>query len=109
MREFQISETACYDMEKDHLVIHLPPEIDDHVCKRIYSEMEQLLLHRKIKRLLFDFSGVQFMDSSGVGLLLNCYRRMRQCGGIVAVYGVDRRMNRLLSISGIYQVIESIS
>lgn len=109
MREFQISETAVYDMEEDNLVIHLPSEIDDHVCSRIRTETDQLLLHRRVKRLLFDFTNVHFMDSSGIGLLLNSYRKMREKGGIVAVYGVDRRMNRMLSISGIYQVIESLS
>lgn len=109
MREFQTGEEAIYDVEEESVTIHLPSEIDDHVCCHIREETDQLLRHRRVKRLVFDFTNVNFMDSSGIGLLLNSYRRMREQGGTVAVLGVGRRMNRMLAISGIYQVIDCIS
>ena len=109
IREFQTGEEALYDVEEERVLVHLPSEIDDHVSRHIREELEQLMQHRKVKRLIFDFANVNFMDSSGIGLLLNSYRRMRERGGTVSVFGVDRRMNRMLAISGIYQVIDCIS
>lgn len=34
-----------------------------------------------ISRILFDFTGTEFMDSSGIGILLNRYKEMKASGG----------------------------
>lgn len=108
-KEYTIGRRAIYNLEAECLLIHLPAEMDDDSCSQIREEARDLMRHRKVRRLIYDFAGVQFMDSAGIGLLLNSYRWMREQGGNVCVMGVNRRMNRLLTISGIYQVIQSIS
>ena len=48
------------------------------------------------------------MDSAGIGVLLGRYKRMRELGGEVVVTGEDQRIERILKISGIYQIIRRI-
>ena len=45
------------------------------------------------------------MDSTGIGVLMGRYKRMKECGGQVQVYGVNERIGRILKISGIYKII----
>ncbi len=58
--------------------------------------------------MVFDFTKTGFMDSAGIGVLLGRYKRMRELGGEVVVTGEDQRIERILKISGIYQIIRRI-
>ncbi len=48
----------------------LSGELDHHGCEEIRQELDGLLLMPTTKVLILDMSGVSFMDSSGMGLLL---------------------------------------
>ena len=48
-----------------------------------------------------DFSGVSFMDSSGIGLIMGRYRLMSLYGGIVRVSNVPESLERMMKISGL--------
>ena len=98
-----------YQVQENCLTVFLPRELDHHNAEEIRKESDHLIEHNHIRYVIFDFAETNFMDSSGIGLLLNSYRRMREQGGTVAVLGVGRRMNQMLAISGIYQVIDCIS
>lgn len=63
------------------LVIHLPKELDHHNCRNLRYETDLLLSENYITRMVFDFSRTVFMDSSGIGILLNRYKQMQRSGG----------------------------
>ena len=100
---------AIYEVVDDRLVVHLPGEVDDHSSGRIQEETEKYLQGGGIMYMIFDFTNTSFMDSSGIGVLLGRYKRMKQLGGNVAVFGEDNRIKRILNISGIYQIMESLT
>ena len=62
-----------------------------------------------ITRMVFDFSRTVFMDSSGIGILLNRYKQMQRSGGSVAIYGVGVQINRILNLGGIWNLINGFS
>ena len=64
------------------------------------------VLPRNIRSLLFDFGGTSFMDSSGIGMIIGRYKMMRFMGGNVLAIHVGEQMRRLLTMSGIYKVID---
>ncbi len=101
-------EQAMYVLSGRNLIVQLPYEVDDHICKGIRMETDEYIKDKRVKRLVFDFSKTDFMDSAGIGVLLSRYRRMKELGGDVVVTGEDSKVKRLLRISGIYQIIESI-
>ena len=94
-----------YQSEVRTLTVHLPSEVDHHTNKNLREQSEQFLDTFDIQRIVFDFSDTDFMDSSGIGILLGRYKRMKQAGGDVVVCGVNERINRILKMSGIYQII----
>lgn len=59
-------------MEK--IVIKLSGEIDHHTAPRIKRGLDEAFDKHKPKLIVLDLSGVSFMDSSGIGLLLGRYR-----------------------------------
>ena len=48
-----------------------------------------------------DFSGVQFMDSSGIGLIMGRYKLMLSMGGKLKVINVPKRLERMVKLSGL--------
>ena len=70
-----------YEAINSALVIHLPKEVDHHNCLTLKYETDLLLAENYINRIIFDFSGTEFMDSSGIGVILNRYKQMEGSSG----------------------------
>ena len=62
--------------ENDTVTARLSGEIDHHIAPAIRGEIDAKCESRRPKRLILDFSGVGFMDSSGIGLIMGRYRMM---------------------------------
>ncbi len=90
-----------YEAEGQTLIIHLPGELDHHNCQKLKYETDLLMAENYISRIIFDFSGTRFMDSSGIGVLLNRYKQMKAGGGRASYYGAGPQVTRVLKIAGI--------
>jgi stage II sporulation protein AA (anti-sigma F factor antagonist) len=55
--------------------------------------------------LILDFSGVTFMDSSGIGLILGRYRWMQSTGGSVRITHIAPYLEQLLLLSNIHRLV----
>ncbi|MBR1559916.1 MAG: anti-sigma factor antagonist [Clostridia bacterium] len=97
-----------YDLRHDKLTVRLDGELDHSMAARVRGELDRLIDDARVRRLVFDVSGLRFMDSSGIGLIIGRYKRVSRRGGSVAVTGQDRRIDRLFQMSGVYQVVERI-
>lgn len=90
-----------YEAKGQTLIIHLPGELDHHNCQNLKYETDLLMEENYITRIIFDFSETRFMDSSGIGILLNRYKQMKAGGGSASFYGAGPQVMRVLKIAGI--------
>ena len=97
-----------YELRKNTMTVWLEGELDDSMAGRLRSEIDPMLDEARVKRLIFDVSRLDFMDSSGIGLIIGRYKRLSRHGGSVAVAGMDRRIDRLFQMSGVYQVVDRL-
>ncbi|MDA3733852.1 anti-sigma factor antagonist [Niameybacter massiliensis] len=91
-------------MQDTTLIVTLAGEIDHHTSVEIRESVDREYHKRRARNILFDFERVVFMDSSGIGLLMGRYRTVSICGGYVGLYNVSSKVDRILSISGIYKL-----
>lgn len=62
------------------------------------------------RRLVIDLSGVPFMDSSGLGVIVACLKRLRESGGDLAlVTAPGSPPSKLLSLTGLDRAIPTSS
>ncbi len=87
------------------LVVALPAEIDHHGTRILAERMDEILLHSEVSEIVFDFSETLFMDSSGIGLIVGRYRKVKSLGGRVVLTGVSPKLARVLRLSGIEKVV----
>lgn len=96
-------------MKQGELIALLDGEIDHHGARELREEIDAAAQRTKPRLLTLDFSGVQFMDSSGVGLIMGRYRMMSEWGGEVCVANLPPRLEKLVSLAGIRELCTVIS
>ena len=55
--------------------------------------------------VVLDFSGVTFMDSSGIAVALRGWQRMRELGGAVTLYHVAQQPRKVFEASGVGRMV----
>lgn len=92
---------VSFSSYQGELTAYLHGEIDHHSARamrqRIDGEAERL--HPTL--LILDFSRVQFMDSSAIGLIMGRYRLMQLMGGYIRVSNIPPHLKRIVELSGI--------
>lgn len=93
------------EMKGSDMYIYVPAELDHHNAERIRREADRILQSRRVQRILFDFSATEFMDSSGIGMIMGRYKAVHLSGGTVAAIHVNEQVRKLLMLSGIHKII----
>lgn len=107
-KEKKDARVPVYEREKDVLYIRLPREFDHFSARNMKVEIEALIDAAQIRNIVFDFTQTEFMDSTGIGILLGRYKRMKLAGGQVYTWHVGARIRRMLDVSGITSLITEL-
>ena len=91
------------------LIICLHADLDHHYALQVREKADRLIEQEGIKHILFDFHGVEFMDSSGIGMIMGRYKKVIFIGGKVGVTGVGKNVDRIFTYSGLYNIVEQVA
>ena len=89
------------EADGDRLSARLAGELDHHAAGDLRDRIDAEAERGKYSTLVLDFSGVSFMDSSGVGLVMGRYRLMKLLGGTVRVTGASPRIEQVMRLAGL--------
>lgn len=95
-----------YELHQNCLVIYVTDDLDHHTVMQLREYSDRLIEAGNMKHIIFDFTDVGFMDSSGIGLIMGRYKKVMFLGGRAAVTNVGEVVNRIFTLSGLYQIIE---
>lgn len=87
------------------LTIALSGEIDHHGAREMMTQLDQAIAERLPAQLVLDLSGVTFMDSSGIAVLLRARRQLAHSGGTLRVVNIPAQARRVLDAAGIGRLI----
>jgi anti-sigma B factor antagonist len=63
------------------------------------KDLVQAALDRGERRLLIDFSGTGYIDSSGLGALVSISKRIREAGGELRLSGLNEDLRSLFELT----------
>ena len=86
-------------------VIVLVGEVDIYTAPR-FKECMLELLDGGVESLLVDLSGVSFIDSTALGVLIGGLRRVHDADGRMALIVTTSAVERVLTITGLDRVFE---
>lgn len=92
----------------NYLMVRLPKEVDHHQAGFICEQADSYLYDEKVCHVVFDFEDTQFMDSSGIGIIIGRYKKIACLGGKVYAIHVGQQVNRILQLSGLCKILQII-
>ena len=87
------------------LTLRLVGELDHAVAQTVMPGIEDAVEEYLPRRCVFDLTGVSFMDSSGIAVILKTDRLLRQTGGVLALSGVPGQVRRVLDVAGLTKIV----
>ncbi len=89
------------DSAPDLITAHLFGELDHHSVQALRQDIDSSVLQGKPQELILDFSGVNFMDSSGIGLVMGRYKLINELGGALRLIGLSKSTRKVMEVSGL--------
>ena len=95
-----------YQVQENCLTIYLPREVDHHNAEEMKREADAVIDRNHIKYVLFDFKKTDFMDSSGIGVIMGRYKTICLIGGEVWAVHANARIRKILTLSGAAKIMQ---
>jgi len=95
-----------YKKKGEELTIYLYGELDEYSAQKAKTLLETLInenLNSSI--IIFDLSGLSFMDSTGIGLLIGRYKKLKQFNIPCFISGASVNIERVIELAGLYGIM----
>ena len=92
-------------LQEKQLTIALNGEIDHHGARSVMGQIGGKIDQFLPMICILDFKGVTFMDSSGIAIVINTYRRMMELGGTLRLKRVPAQAMKVLTAAGMERIV----
>ena len=95
----------CEEKERN-LIVTVHGDIDHHSSEEIKTTIDKAFCRANAKNIIINFENVDFMDSSGIGMLIGRYKMLENKGesGRLFSAGMNETLYRLFDISGLHKI-----
>lgn len=93
------------DKINDALICSLEGEININNSgdlRKIFDDF----INRKELKVLIDFSGVSYIDSSGLATLIEMFQRLKKIGGHMRFSCMDQKIRNIFEITKLHKLFE---
>ena len=95
-----------YKKSNNRLTFYFDGELDEYSASSAKGILDKLILDNcNVQSVEFDLSDVSFMDSTGVGLLIGRYKKIKQYNIPSYITGASVSAEKVLTLSGIYGIM----
>lgn len=91
--------------DKNDLTFYIQGEIDHHGARGMMLTLDREVSARDPREVTVDMGEVSFMDSSGIAVLLRCWRRLEETGGTMRVRRVPAQAKKVFTAAGLDRII----
>ena len=101
----QKSGQITYEQRGESLVIHVGGEIDHHSAVRVRTEIDERIIAERPSRVLLELSAVDFMDSSGLGLIMGRFALLKKFGGTLSILDPSPAVMKMIRLAGMDRML----
>lgn len=85
------------------MIVHLQGEVDLASAPQLRRELYEII-DQGHRWVAIDLSNVDFMDSTGLGVLIGVLKRLREGDGSLALAGIKPAVSRVFEITGLDRI-----
>ena len=83
-------------------------DLDEKNAKNAREYLEKNFRRYDFHTVVLDMKGVDFMDSTGIGVLLGRYKQLQAAGAELCVRNLNAQIDKVFRVSGLYQIIKAV-
>lgn len=90
--------------DDEKIVAFISGELDHHTAKDFRMAIDKAIENsadKNIKKVCIDFSGITFMDSSGIGLIMGRYKLLSPMGVELFILNPPDYIARVMNLAGV--------
>ena len=83
-------------------------ELDEHSANYTRITLDDMFDKPTFKKIIIDLSELDFMDSTGIGVLIGRYKRMKDKNIPIYISNQSSHAERIFKITGLYDIMPKI-
>ena len=87
------------------LIVKLYGEIDHHFAEDIRDKIDREFKKQNCDNIVLDFEDINFMDSSGIGMIIGRYKLTQEKNGKICAFGLKDNAKVIFNMSGLNRLI----
>lgn len=99
----------CYKMIGRTAELKIIGELDERSANMAREQMDQICSNDEIVRVVIDLSELKFMDSTGVGVLIGRYKKLRSRDVQIFLTKPGDNVDKLLKLTGLYEIMPKLA
>ena len=98
-----------YKKDARALTVYVYGELDECSASRARVILDKLLINNlESGKVIFDLSGLSFMDSTGIGLLIGRYKKLKEFNIPSYISGASVSTEKVIQLAGLYKIMPKI-
>ena len=102
---FKKGGQVSYEEREDTLIVHSGGEIDHHSAVQVRTEIDEKIIATTPARVLLELSAVDFMDSSGLGLIMGRFALIKKYGGTLSLLDPSPAVMKMIKLAGMDRMV----
>ncbi len=94
-----------FEVRGETLVVRVLGEIDHHSAVSVRTGIDEEIAAIRPSRVLMELSAVDFMDSSGLGLIMGRLALIKRYGGTLAVLDPSPAVVKIIKLAGMERMV----
>ncbi len=95
-----------WEIKQDVLTVYPKGDLDMVTARTMKEQVETILYSRLgVKKLVVNLKRIRFIDSSGLGVLIGCYKYMQGREGSIMLVEASKTVYRILELSGMKKLM----
>lgn len=98
-----------YQLSYGTLTLYMYGELDEYSSSNVKRIIDKVVYSNSTSsKVIFDLSGVTFMDSTGIGLLIGRYKTLKELNIPTFITGTNVSTEKVIQLSGLYKIMPKI-
>lgn len=93
-----------YYVKKHTLIVKLNGEMDQYTADDLRFKLIEYIKRCNIKNIIFNMAKLQFMDSTGIGIIIGRYNDIKNKDGKIVLCEMNPTIKKIVLLSGLSKI-----
>lgn len=90
------------------LYIAMYGELDEYTAIYTRNELDTIISNLEMRRVVIDLSELTFMDSTGVGIMIGRFKKLKSKGIPIFIANPSKTVDKIFTMTGLYEIMPKI-